>query len=115
MAEKKLLDQVREKIRLLHYSYKTEQAYVEWIKRFIFFHNKRHPNEMGAAEVEKFLTYLAIERRVSASTQNQAMHAVLFLYREILHKDLGNINALRAKKTVHVCGDGGGGDCFPAR
>jgi integron integrase len=102
MAEKKLLDQVREKIRLLHYSYKTEQAYVEWIKRFIFFHNKRHPNEMGAAEVEKFLTYLAIERRVSASTQNQAMHAVLFLYREILHKDLGNINALRAKKTVHV-------------
>lgn len=102
MAEKKLLDQVRERIRLLHYSYKTEKQYAEWIKRFILFHNKRHPNEMGAAEVEKFLTFLATERNVSASTQNQAMHAILFLYREILHKDIGNINALRAKKTVHV-------------
>jgi integron integrase len=102
MAERKLLDQVRDKIRLLHYSYKTEQAYVEWIKRFILFHNKRHPLEMGALELEKFLTHLAIVRHVSASTQNQALHAVLFLYREVLRKDIGQINALRAKKSVHV-------------
>jgi integron integrase len=102
MADRKLLDQVRDKIRLLHYSYKTEQAYAEWIKRFIFFHNKRHPSEMGALELEKFLTHLAIVRHVSASTQNQALHAVLFLYREVLHQDIGPVNALRAKKTVHV-------------
>lgn len=102
MADRKLLDQVRDKIRLLHYSYKTEQAYVEWIKRFIFFHNKRHPSEMGALELEKFLTHLAIVRHVSASTQNQALHAVLFLYREVLHQDIGPVNALRAKKTVHI-------------
>lgn len=102
MAEKKLLDQVREKIRLLHYAYKTEQAYVEWIKRFILFHNKRHPAEMGTAEVEKFLTFLAVQRKVSASTQNQALHAILFLYREILHKDLGPVQALRAQKDARV-------------
>lgn len=102
MAERKLLDQVRNKIRLLHYSYKTEVAYVEWIKRFILFHNKRHPLEMGTPEIEKFLTHLAIDRRVSASTQNQALHAILFLYRQILHKELAPVNALRAKKTVHI-------------
>ena len=71
----KLLDQVRDKIRLKHYSIRTEQTYVDWIKRFVLFHHKRHPAEMGAAEVEAFLTHLAVEGKVAASTQNQAITA----------------------------------------
>jgi integron integrase len=84
----KLLDQVRHVLRFRHYSYRTEQTYVHWITRFIFFHDKRHPREMGKAEVEQFLTALAVERQVSAATQNQAMHALLFLYREVLAQEL---------------------------
>ena len=84
----KLLDQVRDKIRLKHYSIRTEQTYVDWIKRFVLFHHKRHPAEMGAAEVEAFLTHLAVEGKVSASTQNQAKAAVLFLYRQVLNQEL---------------------------
>ncbi|WP_425411750.1 phage integrase N-terminal SAM-like domain-containing protein [Methylomicrobium lacus] len=76
----KLLDQVRDKIRVKHYSIRTEKLYVQWIKRFILFHGKRHPLEMGAVEVEAFLTHLAVESHVSASTQNQALSALLFLY-----------------------------------
>lgn len=103
MVEKKLLDRVRDKVRLLHYSYKTEKAYVEWIKRYILFHNKRHPLEMGVPEIEKFLTFLATKTPpVSASTQNQACAAVLLLYREVLGVDVGPVNSLRAKRTVHV-------------
>jgi len=100
---KKLLDQVRDAIRLKHYSYKTEQTYVGWIRRYILFHNKRHPKEMGAAEIEAFLTHLAVEKQVSASTQNQAFSAVLFLYRQVLHQDLGSsINAVRAKPSRYL-------------
>ena len=84
----KLLDQVRDKIRLKHYSIRTEQTYVDWIKRFVLFNNKRHPAEMGGAEVEAFLTYLAVEGKVAASTQNQAKAAVLFLYRQVLNQEL---------------------------
>jgi Phage integrase, N-terminal SAM-like domain len=69
---KKLLEQVREAIRLKHYSYRTEQTYVQWIVRYILFHNKRHPNDMGVQEIEEFLTYLAVEGNVAASTHNQA-------------------------------------------
>ena len=72
----KLLDQVRDKIRLKHYSIRTEQAYVDWIKRFVLFHHKRHPAEMGAVEVEAFLTHLAVEGNVAASTQNQGNRAI---------------------------------------
>jgi len=81
---KKLLDQVRDKIRFKHYSLSTENTYLSWIKQFILYHGKRHPAEMGAAEVELFLTYLATQRHVSSSTQNQALSAILFLYREVL-------------------------------
>ena len=96
---KKLLDQVRDAIRLKHYSIRTEQAYTDWITRYILFHNKRHPGEMGAPEIEAFLTHLAVEQNVAASTQNQAFSALLFLYRQVLHKDLdGPIDALRASK-----------------
>ena len=77
---KKLLDQVRDAVRLKHYSYRTEQTYVQWIRRFILFHKKRHPQAMGVPEIEAFLTHLAVQERVAASTQNQALSALLFLY-----------------------------------
>ena len=79
IAAPKLLDQVRGKIRLKHYSIRTEQAYVDWIKRFVLHFDKRHPRDLGAAEVEQFLTHLAVNRKVAASTQNQAKSALLFL------------------------------------
>ena len=79
---KKLLDQVRDKVRFKHYSLSTENTDLSWIKQFILFHGKQHPADLGAAEVETFLTYLATQRHVSSSTQNQALSAILFLYRE---------------------------------
>lgn len=94
----KLLDQVRNKIRLKHYSLRTEQAYVDWARRYIFFHCKRHPAEMGAAEVEAFLTHLAVEGRVAASTQNQARAALLFLYREVLQQELPWLEGVEVAK-----------------
>lgn len=84
----RLLDQVRDRLRLKHYSLRTETAYVQWIKRFILFHDKRHPLEMGKDEVEAFLTSLAVERNVSAATQSQALSALLFLYKEVLQQSL---------------------------
>lgn len=99
----KLLEQVRQAIRTRHYSYMTEKAYVGWIKRFIFFHNKRHPAEMGEAEIAQFLSALAQERHVSASTQNQALNALLFLYHEILGKEIGYIGGVvRAKRPIRL-------------
>jgi hypothetical protein len=71
-----------------HYAYSTEKTYVYWVKRFVLYHNKRHPLEMGKTEISEFLTYLAVEEYVAASTQNQALSALLFLYREVLCKDL---------------------------
>ncbi len=88
MAYANLLDRVREVIRQKGYSHRTEQAYVSWIRRFIIFHNERRPQEMGAREIEQFLTYLARERCVAPSTQNQALQALLFLYREVLHQPI---------------------------
>ena len=99
---KKLLDQVRDAIRLKHYSIRTEEAYLNWIKRYIFFHGVRHPAEMGAAEVEAFLTHLAVKENVAASTQNQALSALLFLYRQVLHQELGPLDALRAKRPKRL-------------
>ncbi len=95
---RKLRDQVRDALRRKHYSIRTEQAYVAWITRFILFHHKRHPQEMGAPEIEAFLTHLAVQKKVAASTQNQALSALLFLYREVLHRDPGPLDALRAEK-----------------
>ena len=82
---KKLLDQVHEAIRLKHYSIRTEQAYVDWIKRYILFHDEWHPHQMGVSEIEDFLAHLAVEQHVAASSQNQALSALLFLYREAHH------------------------------
>ncbi|MDR1887842.1 MAG: integron integrase [Zoogloeaceae bacterium] len=99
----KLLDQVRERLRLMHYSIRTEQQYVQWVRRFILFHHKRHPVEMGAAEVEAFLTHLAVEEQVAAATQNQALSALLFLYREVLGVDLPWLqNVVRAKRPARL-------------
>ena len=95
----KLLDQVRGKIRLKHYSIRTEQAYLDWIKRFILHFDKRHPSEMGPVEVEVFLTYLAVERNVSAGTQNQAKSALLFLYKEVLGVALPWLDNVEQAKT----------------
>ena len=95
----KLLDQVRQAIRTRQYSYKTEKAYVGWIRRFIFFHNKRHPVDMGEAEIASFLSSLATDRRVSASTQNQALNALLFLYHQVLFKKVGYVQGVvRARR-----------------
>lgn len=94
----KLLDRVRERIRFKHYSLRTEDSYVQWIKRFILFHGKRHPAEMGAVEVEAFLTHLAVEENVAASTQNQARSALLFLYKEVLGSELPWLNNVEQAK-----------------
>jgi len=95
----KLLDQVRQAIRTRHYSYRTEEAYVGWIRRFVLFHDKRPSGDMGEEEIARFLSYLASAGHVSASTQNQALNAILFLYREVLRKDIGFVSrVVRAKR-----------------
>ena len=97
---KKILDQVSDAIRLKHYSYRTEQTYKEWIKRYILFHKKRHPAEMGAPEIQAFLSHLAVEKRVAASTQNQALSAILFLYKYVLLKPVDvPSDLIRAEKS----------------
>ncbi|MCC6208762.1 MAG: integron integrase [Gammaproteobacteria bacterium] len=102
-ARPRLLDRVRERIRVKHYSLRTEQSYIGWIRRYIFYHDKRHPRDMGAAEVEAFLSHLAVERNVSSSTQNQALAALLFLYREVLEVELPWLDGVtRAKPSVKV-------------
>jgi integron integrase len=99
----KLLDQVRQLMRLRHYSLRTEEAYVGWIRRFILFHGKRHPGELNEKHVSEFLTSLAIQGRVAAATQNQALNALLFLYKEVLQRELGFIGtALRVKRPPKV-------------
>ncbi len=101
---KKLLDQYRERIRLKQYSPCTEKTYAQWVREYILFHKKRHPREMGVAEINQFITHLVIERKVSASTQNQALSAILFLYHNLLNIKLDEteLNFLRPKRGGHV-------------
>ncbi len=100
---KKLLERVRDVIRLKHYSLRTERTYCDWIERFIRFHRIRHPSEMGAAEVGEFLTHLARDGNVSASTQNQALSALLFLYKQVLKEEIGWLEDVeRAKKPARA-------------
>ena len=95
----KLLERVRDVVRRKQYSIRTEQVYVDWIKRFILYHKKRHPSEMGEEEVAEFLTHLARDRNVAPATQNQALSALLFLYKEVLKQDIGWLqNVERARK-----------------
>lgn len=99
----KLLDQVRATLRRKHYSYRTETTYVGWIKRFIQYHGMQHPRTLGEAEIVAFLSYLAVEEQVAASTQNQALSAILFLYRDVLEQDLHlTLSAVRAKRPKRV-------------
>lgn len=100
--KRKLLDRVRDAVRLKNYSYRTEKAYVNWVKRYILFHQKRHPEEMGRDEIEAFLTHLAVEGNVAASTQNQALSALLFLYNDVLHIPLDFVKVTWAKKPVRL-------------
>ena len=99
----KLMDQVRSKLRLLHYSYQTERSYVHWIERYIRFFNKQHPIYLNAKDVENFLSFLAKNNQVAASTQNQALNALVFLYKQVIEIDLGNFSKfLRAKRRTYV-------------
>jgi site-specific recombinase XerD len=95
----KLLDRLCDRMRLRNYSYRTAQSSIAWVRRYILFHNKRHPEEMGRPEIESFLTHLAVDRNAAPSTQNQALHAILFLYRAVLEKPIPErINASRAQE-----------------
>jgi site-specific recombinase XerD len=96
----RLLDQVREKIRKRHYSRRTEKTYVGWIRRFILFHGKRHPSELGEADVSRYLSHLAVSGRVSASTQNQALSALLFLYRQVLGREVEWVEGVVRIRTI---------------
>jgi hypothetical protein len=99
----KLLDQLREALRSRHYSRRTEQTYCHWVKRYIFFHNVRHPAEMAEPEMNKYLTHLAVKEPVSASTQNQALSALLFLYPYVLNREVGDLGeVIRARKPIRV-------------
>jgi integron integrase len=99
----KLLNQAKQLMRLKHYAYSTERSYLNWIRRFILFHHLRHPRTMGKEQVESFLSHLALEKKVAASTQNQALNALLFLYREVLDQKLDhNLDAARARRSKHV-------------
>jgi integron integrase len=94
----RLLDRVRWHLRVKHYAIRTEQAYVDWIRRYILFHRKRHPNEMGEREITQFLTHLAVEKHVAASTQNQAFAALLFLYQQVREQKLDFIDSVQRVK-----------------
>jgi integron integrase len=99
----RLLDQMRDALRARHYSLRTERVYLLWIRRFIYFHQLRHPAEMGEMEINAFLTHLAVQENVSASTQNQALAALLFLYRHVLASDIGDLEGvIRARRSAAV-------------
>lgn len=101
-SKPKLLDQMKYVLRKKHYKKRTEESYVGWVRRFICFHKMKHPKDMGVREIEQFLTYLAVERHVAASTQNQALNALVFLYRHVLEIELHGINAQRAKTPENL-------------
>ncbi|VAW77890.1 Integron integrase IntIPac [hydrothermal vent metagenome] len=102
MKNSPFLQQLREAIRVKHYSIRTEQAYVGWAKRFILFHNKRHPKEMAEPEVCEYLSHLAIQKNVAASTQNQALNAIVFMYKHVIERPLEKLDSVRAKKPERL-------------
>ncbi len=103
MEKRKLLDEVRAVLRIKNYSYRTEKSYIRWIRKFILFHNKRHPQDMAEPEIKLFLNYLADNQKVAASTQNQALSAVLFLYKKVLQKEIGFVQNIHwANKPVRL-------------
>jgi len=103
MSEKKLLDQMRDLIRTKHLSIRTEKTYVQWAKRFILYHHKTHPAKMGVIHINRYLTFLAVKRNVAASTQNQALNAIVFMYKHLLKQDISEIgDFVRAKRTKRI-------------
>ena len=103
VSKPKLLDQIRQLMRLRHYSLRTEEAYVGWIRRYILFHGKRHPRDLVESDIAGFLSSLAVKGQVAASTQNQALNALLFLYKEVLRRELGFIGeTLRVKRPAKL-------------
>lgn len=99
----KLLDQMRESMRVRHYRARTEETYCQWVRRYILFHQKRHPADMGESEINALLTHLAVKDKVSASTQNQALSAILYLYRHVISKDVGDLGeVIRARKPKRL-------------
>jgi integron integrase len=98
----KLLDRMRSVLRVRHYSLRTEKSYLQWVKRYILFHHKRHPRDMGDEEVRSYLSFLAVKRQVAASTQNQALNALVFLYKHVLNRELGAIDAVRARRSHYL-------------
>lgn len=103
MGKKRILVQVRDAIRSRNYSLRTEQSYIQWIRRYIYFQGKRHPEDIGEEEISSFLTHLAVDRKVSASTQNQALSALLFLYKQVLAINLDWLdNVVRAKRPKRL-------------
>jgi integron integrase len=103
MDKPRLLDRLRAALRARHYSLRTEEAYVAWVRRYVLFHGKRHPDEMGEAEINAFLTNLAVEKKVAASTQNQALSALLFLYRDVLGKSVDSLgDVVRARRPARL-------------
>jgi integrase len=103
MVTPRLLDRVHDATRVRHYSLRTQQTYIQWIKRFIYFHNKRLPDEMGKKEIEAFFTHLAVDRQVAASTQNQALSAIFFLYKKVLGHELDWLDSVtRAKRQKRL-------------
>jgi hypothetical protein len=96
-AKPRLLDQVRDAIRLKHYSIRTEHAYIDWVRRYILFHDKIHPKDLGEQHIKRFLTHLAVNTKVASSTQNQALSALVFLYCEVLKIQLGDFMDLKAR------------------
>ena len=102
-GKQKLLDRFRESLRSRHYSRRTEQTYCQWVKRFIYFHKMRHPAEMGEPEINRFLTHLAVKEKISSSTQTQALSALLFLYRHVLDRKIGDLGeVIRARKPKRL-------------
>ncbi|GBD90757.1 site-specific tyrosine recombinase XerD [bacterium BMS3Abin04] len=103
MHGKKLLDLVRESLHLKHYSIRTEEAYVNWIKRYILFHNKTHPSKLSETHIRQYLSHLAIKQKVAASTQNQAFNALIYLYKHVLKIELGELDDIeRAKRRRKI-------------
>lgn len=103
MSKSPLLEKVRDRMRLHHYSLRTEESYIQWIKRYILFHGKRHPAEMGEPEITAFLTFLAVKKDVAASTQNQALAAILFLYKQVLNQELDWMDDIvRARRPARI-------------
>jgi integron integrase len=103
MTEKRLLDQLRELIRTKHLSIRTEKTYIQWAKRYILYHNKTHPANMGALQINQYLTFLAVKKNVAAATQNQALNAIVFMYKHLIHKEINNIgDYIRAKRSKKI-------------